>query len=102
MLTNQNFTMVSGDSKNITVSMLDGVPLDGATVKWALKQSSTVVSKTTSSGITIAGSTFTIRLNSADTASLIGKYYHEAEVTDMFGNVSTVMTGNITIERSNV
>lgn len=103
MLNNQNFSMFAGDTKNINVTMTDGTPLSGSSIKWGLlKQGATVVSKTTSNGITVAGSVFTIKLNASDTVGFVGRYYHEAEVTDMFGNVSTVMTGFITIEKSNV
>jgi hypothetical protein len=105
---NQNFEMVAGDTKNVVVTVA-GTDLTGATIKWALKKSvsSTVanVSKTTSDGISIsdaAGGVFTIALAPADTVNLKNDYYHEAEVTDQQGNVSTVMTGRISILLSGV
>lgn len=101
-LANQNFTMIAGDTKNIVVTDVQGTNLSGSTIRWILKKGSTILTKTTSSGITISGTTFTIRLNSSDTANLTGPYYHEARITDVAGNVSTAMKGCITFESSNV
>ena len=100
---NQDINMFAGDTKDILVTMT--TDLSGATIKWALKKrlnGTQYIYKTTSSGITVSGSTFTIRLDVADTSDLSGGYYHEAEVTDALGNVSTVMTGSAKIEPSGV
>ncbi|RMG96176.1 MAG: hypothetical protein D6706_10635 [Chloroflexi bacterium] len=102
--TAQNFTMWSGDSKLIQVMVTDSagnsVALAGATIEYVIKDSvngTTRVSKSTSNGITISGNTFTITLDPADTAGLSGQYYHEAQITDVAGNVSTALVGNIVI-----
>lgn len=105
---NQNFEMYAGDTKNIEIT-ISSVNLAGASVKWAAKKTIydavPALYKDTAGGITItdaAAGKFTIALAPADTADLSGKYYHEAEVTDQSGNVSTVTTGTITINLSGV
>lgn len=98
-LTNQNFTMIAGDDQDIIVTDIKGVSFSGSTINWYLKQGNTVLSKSTSNGIAISGSTFTVSLTSADTASLSGKYHHVVKVTDVLGKTKTAMTGDITIER---
>ena len=55
-----------------------------------------ILTKTTSSGITITnptGGIFRITLSDTDTASLLGQYNHEGEFTDTIGNISTLFTG---------
>jgi hypothetical protein len=110
---NQNFSMYAGDSKNITITVTndDGTVLNltNATVKWALKKrvKSTVneIYKTTTDGIVITDSlngVIKINVTPNDTTNLSGMYYHECEVTDQSGNVSTVTTGYITVKESGV
>jgi hypothetical protein len=110
----QNFEIYAGDSKNITVTVTnaDGSPIDltGATIKWALKKrvsSPADITKetNTNAGISVANPTtgvFLIPLKPDDTKDLSGVFYHEAEVTDGVGNVSTVLTGEVTIHKSGV
>lgn len=103
---NQDFSMFAGDTKDIVVTMSDSTNLTGATIAWVLRRGGVTgtveVPKSTTSGISISNTTFTVRLSASDTANLKGRYYHEAEVTDVSGNVSTVMTGSISIEPSGV
>ena len=104
---NQNFEMYAGDSKNIVVSVTDGSarPLDltGASVKWILKPtqptSENLIEKSTPE-IVLDVYTATIKLLPVDTENLAGNYYHEAELTDQIGNVSTIMVGTVKINRS--
>ena len=103
----QDFLMWSGDDKTITVTVYDNddvvVDITGATITWELSQnvdSTALISKTVGSGITLSDPTngiFTIALDPADTASLSGRYYHEAEITDAAGDVSTALVGHATI-----
>jgi hypothetical protein len=102
---NQNFEMVAGDSKNVVVTT-PGSDWTGATAKWVLKKSvsdtSNLVFKSTGDGgVSISnptGGEITIKLDPVDTINLKGSsFYHEAEVTDAQGNVSTVMVGNVRI-----
>lgn len=109
---NQNFEMYAGDTKDIVITVTNAngavVNLSGASVRWALKKNvsaSQNAYKTTSSGVTLtspSAGVFTVRLSAGDTQGLQGRYYHEAEVTDVLGNVSTVTTGYVTIEPSGV
>jgi hypothetical protein len=106
---NQNFEMFAGDTKYIVVTV-SNVNLTGASVKWAMKKTifnatPDVHKDTVSGGINItdaAAGKFTITLAPTDTTDISGSYYHEAEVTDAIGNVSTVLAGTVTINRSGV
>ncbi|MGO4181210.1 hypothetical protein AB4Z17_08520 [Paenibacillus sp. TAF43_2] len=105
--TNQNFTMFAGDTMDIDVPVAD-TDLTGGTIKWVMKRAvkgDFTIFRETPIGIKItdaAAGIFNIRLERADTLDLIGSFYHEAELTDLIGNVSTVMTGTITIKPSGV
>ena len=112
----QNFEMYAGESKVITVTVMDDatppVPIDltGASIEWIVKRSEDdavgLITKTVGAGIALLNQTthkgeFTITLAPADTASLGGaSYYHEAEVTDVATNVSTVTRGILTIKKA--
>lgn len=103
---NQNFSMVAGDSKEIIVTIAD-VDLFGCTIKWVAKRrvsdAQHKIKKDNLDGVSITtASTFTITLKPSDTKGLSGSYYHEAEITDAVGNVSTIMIGSMSIERSGV
>lgn len=96
----QDFEMFAGDSKQIIVSNTNdnGSPLDltGASVKWSLSD----IVKTNVNGIYISNpinGEFVIHLDPEDTVNKIGKFRHEAVVTDVVGNVSTVLKGYVTI-----
>lgn len=98
-VSNQNFTMYAGDTKDIVFTSLTGTSYSGATIVWTLSTNGgQVLSKTTSGGVTIAGTSFTVGLSSADTANLSGEYTQKAKVTDLFGKISTSATGTITFK----
>jgi hypothetical protein len=98
----------SGDDKVITVTVYDNddvvVDITSATITYQLSQnvkSAAIISKTVGSGITLTDPTsgvFTITFDPADTASLSGRYYHECEITDTSGDVSTGFVGYATIK----
>ena len=102
-------TMVQGDTVALDFSIVDDdddpVNLTGATVRWQLSRRERlepIVQKISGSGITVTdavGGLFTVDLAPSDTEDLYGTYYHEAEVTDASGNISTVRTGEIVINR---
>jgi len=98
---NQSFRMVSGDTTEIEI--INPTDLTGATVKWLLhKSGNQYISKSTPAITVTSGeeeSIIKIKLDPADTENLKGVYYHEAEVTDSFGNISTVTMGSVTIEK---
>lgn len=113
---NQSFIMYAGDTANVNCVVRTGPnpsdpikDISGATIVWVLYDEAAAeakLNKSTVSGITITsgiGGAFTVALAAGDTESVApGAYYHEAEVTDVFGNVSTVFTGTVTIKRSRV
>lgn len=106
--TNQNFSMYSGDSKKIFVSIVDSkgtsINLLGSTVTWVLlKQNGIEVTRKTSPG----GVVFTqpeegkllVSLEPEDTNGLVGEHIHAMRIKDSSGIVSTVIKGQITIQR---
>lgn len=110
---NQNATIWAGDTVNLDVAVTNSAgaakDITGATIAYVLfnePAGATVLTKTTADDIAITpgtGGLFTITLEPADTESVApGAYYHEAEVTDISGNVATVLTGKVTIMRSRI
>jgi len=107
--TGQDFTMYSGDSNVITITVTDSAgaakDLSGAAIVWSMaplvESEKTTIEKTNASGIAITGDgsagIFTVTLAAADTAPLRGDYYHEAKITDGSNNVSTVTIGKVTV-----
>lgn len=105
---NQNFSMYSGDTKVLIIPVTkpdnSGVDLSGASVKWVAQGedgTTNVISKQTPVIIT-NGNEIQIKLLPIDTRDLVGMYYHECEITDQSGNVSTIFTGYITVIKSAV
>lgn len=116
----QDFPMFAGDTAELLVTVADGnaepdaygekppANLTGSTIKWALKDSVAgmqKVLKTVGVGVSLTApwkGEFSVLLSPADTQGLVGRFYHEAEVTDIDGHVSTVLTGFIRIEPSGV
>ncbi len=109
----QNFSAPAGDDLEIVFVFDPGyaVAEDGAVVEWKVYDQSVgipdlsepILSKSTSDGIDFPpspGTEFTVRLNSADTVDLLGNYYHEAKVTDINGDLSTVTTGIMTVTQT--
>ena len=104
-MSGQNFTMYSGDSKTLSVRVVNEnwkpVDIDSATditYKLAASVSGTaLITKDLSDGISVANSTVTITLGTADTASLSGDYYHELQITDASSNVFTAFSGTVTV-----
>lgn len=105
-LTNQDFSLYAGDTRNIvvTVTNSDGTPanLTGATIKWVAARGKLVmISKDTiDNGIVITDAlngAYTIRLNQSDSSDLAGNLTHESVVTDAFGNITTILTGKMSI-----
>ena len=110
----QDFSMHSGDDRVLQVTVRNPanavVNISGATITWALSKKSAssvepkgsaIVTKTTSSGISItdaANGRCDVTLAEADTASLAGTYYHELQIV-LSGDTSTVMYGTVTIKK---
>lgn len=111
---NQDFTMYEGNSKriNVTLTEADGSPVNliGSTIRWVLKKNvydaTTLIIKDTNLGIVadadLTTGKFTIKLVPADTNGHVGTLYHEAELEDSLGNITTILTGNITIQKAGI
>lgn len=100
----------SGDTREITVTVTDkagaAVDCSSVTIVYALDTAphsggTPLVSKTTAGGdFTIGGASnheVTFTLDPADTADLSGTYYHEMEITNVAGDVATVLEGIVEI-----
>lgn len=105
---NQNFDMMAGDDVelNFTISSDIALTLTGASIRWWVARSvgagpaRAVVMKSLVSGIAVTDADnrlFTVTLNAADTDGLKGFYYHECEIIDAAGKISTVTTGKMTV-----
>ncbi len=116
----QNFEMFSGDSEILRFTVTDdsGMAQSLASIvsaRFALAASSrspTLATKSLGSGITVtdaANGLVEVELDPSDTADISGgrrsadrpgrEYYHELELTDSSGNVSTVAYGWVTVLR---
>ena len=102
----QDFEMWAGDNCDVTVTVTDSTgaskDLTSGCVVWALAEapaSASLVRKTSdaASDIAISGCTFTVYLVPVETSALAGNYFHEAQVRDSAGKVSTVTVGNVVI-----
>lgn len=115
MITCQDFEMWAGDTKALTVAVVDsnGDPILQAdlelyTILWVLStavDAAPTISKSNGvgGGITVTGDgEFTIALVPANTAALSGTYYHEASVEDAGGQISTVLIGKCQINKSGI
>ena len=109
-LTPQNFEVVSGNDKqlNVTVIDQDGVAVDitGATIVWGVsltdESKSRIFFYTSPANITITSATagkFRINILDTDTEPLVPQdYFHEARMVDTAGLKTTVMRGTMTVE----
>jgi len=98
----------SGDTLRITftVNNDDGNAKDltGATVTWALakKQGSTPLVTKTATLVTPASGVCRVDIAPADTADINGSLYHELQVEDAAGDVSTVIYGQFVVEKDSI
>lgn len=107
--TGQDVTMWAGDTKALVFTITDGagvaINLSGSTVHWIMQHSLTdsvaLLEKHVGSGITLTDAEagiLTVTLAAKDTEGLAGgNYYHELEITDSSGDISTVAIGTITM-----
>lgn len=96
----------ASDHKDVLIDVYDETGalklIDGATAKLNVyRGEEVIITKIMSDGITVSGSTVTIPFSPADTSALGGTSFevlqYECEITDVFGNVSTVARGLFTI-----
>ncbi len=107
-----NFDMVSGDTKDLVVSVLDEndavVPITGATATFVMSKtefSPILFTYTVGSGIVItdgAGGILTVTIAAVDTEPLIGQHYYEIELVDASLKISTIALGRITIRKNQI
>lgn len=104
--TGQDFSMMSGDTKILVVTMDEPMNLAGVSLRWGIRKNKntkeSLFVKTLGDGITIEGETMSVKLEPIDTELLSGDFHHEMELTDGLGNVSTIFTGRARIETSGV
>lgn len=107
-----DFTMVRGDTKKLSATVRDEagavVNLTGATIRWWLAKTITapaprLLEKAIGTGITVIDAPngrFDVLITAANSAGISpGTLYHECEITDATGQVSTVFRGALTLER---
>lgn len=109
----QDFEVVSGDSRNLNFTIYDQDAADDDSVvkdisgftaiAWKLDTGSavTTVTKSLSDGITVTdgpNGLLTVSLTPADTADIAGgTYKHELEGTDGSGNKTTLAIGRVSV-----
>lgn len=107
-----DFTMFSGDTKIIQVTVQDdtGAAVDVSSpmvIIWQLSRKVTspaLITKSIGLGISVINGPlgqFQIMLAPADTAALKGDYYQEIEINDN-GAISTVLSGTVTINPDSI
>ncbi len=106
-----DFDMFAGDTKTLEVTVRDAagavVDISGATaIRWKLARTVNAapkVEKAMGTGVTIVdgpAGRFDVPILNADTETLSGEFYHEAEVILSDGTIGTVLSGTATIKRT--
>lgn len=110
MTATYDFSMVRGDTKRLEVTVRDEagaiVDLTGSSIRWRIARSVSsvaLISKAIGTGITVVNATlgrFDILLTAAESATLpVAALYHESEVIDSGGQVSTILRGTVTVDK---
>ena len=108
-----SFPMKAGDTKRLYMTITDkiGTPVDltEAAIRWWASRGDTttfsrtpVLQKTMGNGIedvALFEGQFVVNLDPEDTRDMNGSYYHEVEITDAFGNVSTPISDTFTVTK---
>lgn len=112
MATELDFELKAGDDLVLECTLKDDrgnvLPLSGVSLKWGFSRmradgshaATPVVEKTIGDGITVvdAGAgRYNIVIDSADTASRRGDWYHECEALDSNGKRATALYGVMTV-----
>lgn len=110
-----SFEMFSGDSMRVNFAITDAstgnaLDLTGATVRWQMSRAKAVgfsrtpaLTKTEGGGLEIVdafGGLILVLLDPEDTEGRSGIFYHELEVQDADGDLSTAYSGTFTIKKS--
>lgn len=113
---NQDVTIYSGDTRLLSVTVYDEnddlVDISGGIIDWIVRSypgaTLSYISKSTLQGTTSieldepASGSFIIYLYPTDSANLAGRYYHEAQLTDVSGDVFTLFSGILNIKEDAV
>lgn len=101
------FEMFSGNTKQIDITVLDedsvAVDLTGGSAKFTVSDKANTSELFSKVGV-LPGSPSNLieyTIAPADTESLAGVYYWEAEFTDVSGRISTIAYGSLTIRINN-
>jgi len=108
MATTTHLSMVRGDNKLYKVTVKDSagvvVNILGYTASFTVRNNpldtTSVISKTTASGITItdpANGVMQVALSNTDTEIDVGKYAYDIEVVDTLSRHITVLKGNFSV-----
>jgi hypothetical protein len=90
MKENQNFSMTEGETKYITIQMDETEEqLSGSTLTW---NGAGIVKS-----VPVEGNAFKFKLEPSDTIGKKGYHRHHGEITDVEGNVSSVIKGSLSI-----
>ena len=103
---NQNFEMWKGDDFKLVFSIEGVEDVIGTTIKWAASlseySSEKSIEKSTDNGeseIEIDGAKVIVKLNSSDTQDMDPRtYYHELELVDEEGRISTLAVGEMRLK----
>lgn len=107
-------TIFAGDSQRLEVEVFDPdgelVDLLGVqAITWHLSRTvhhrPAIVEKSIGQGVTVVDAPngrVDIEIDPADTEGRSGRHYHEIEVIDEQGHVSTILTGTVTIRPTNI
>lgn len=97
--------MFKGNDKELNFVVSDVATVEGCTARWTMSDVAggtaeiTKNSESSPAGITLSGKIIKVLLDSADTDDLsnipAAKYYHECELVDTDGNISTVAVGEV-------
>lgn len=112
----ENFSVPKGDdiALNFTVLTDENVTLFGASIKWRLYAmrlelpiGDPLIEKNTDSGGDIeitdpVERLFSVDLFASELEPLVGRYYHEVEITGANGKIATTTTGVVTISPTSI
>lgn len=109
-----SFEMFAGDTKRLHFTLTSGPPssapldIQETTIRWQASKGTLarfsalpVLTKTNGNGLEVTDAfsgALTVELLPADTESLKGTFYHELEVIDASGDVSTAFVGEFVIK----
>jgi hypothetical protein len=102
---NQNFIHYKGNDKVLNFTVSDVSTVEGCVARWtmsATQGSTPLITKASNASpatISLSGKVISVTIDSEDTDDLssidAGTYYHECELVDTDGNISTVAEGAV-------